>query len=87
MKRGEVTIENAMEILSDELRRELGAEARQYAEDGREPRLDFGGATTFWDAVVREHRALFWLDAYSKRKARIERQRSTTTRTTKDSHG
>jgi hypothetical protein len=69
----EFCLENAIEILPDAQRRELAAEARAFADHGREPRTDFADGSTYWDRVVNEHRLILWFDAYAKRKARIER--------------
>jgi hypothetical protein len=69
----EFFLENAIEILPDAQRRELAAEARAFADQGKEPRTDFGVGGTYWDRVVNEHRLILWFDAYSKRKARLER--------------
>ena len=76
MKPGIFCVENALEILSDDYRRILTAEARQFAEEGRPARTDFGKADTYWCAVVNEHKRLLWLEAYEKRKARLARMRS-----------
>jgi len=66
-------IENAIELLPDEVRRSLGAEAREFAEEGKEPRQDFGRGETYFDGVLAEHKRIFWVDSYNKRRARISR--------------
>lgn len=66
-------VENALEILPDDYRRTLTAEARQYAEEGKGPRTDFGTPATYWGGVVNEHKRLLWMEAYEKRKARLAR--------------
>lgn len=70
---GVISLDNALAILPDEYRRTLTAEARSYAEAGKEPRGDFGQASTYWDAIVNDHKRLLWLDTYEKRKARMAR--------------
>lgn len=74
MTPGAFSVENAMEILSDVYRRGLTAEAREFAEQGKPARTDFGAPDTYWGAVVIEHKRLLWLEAYEKRKARLARK-------------
>lgn len=75
MKPGVFTLANALEILPDDYRRALTAEARQFAEQDRPERDDFGAEPTYWDAVVNWHKRILWIDAYEKRKARLERMK------------
>lgn len=67
------TIENAIEILPDDLRRTLGSEARKFADAGFPPRRHWREARTIHEMMLYEHRRLFWMDAYMKRKARLKR--------------
>jgi hypothetical protein len=73
MKPFEFSLENAIEALPDDVRRTLTAEARKYAEEDRDPRYDFGGYSTYWDGVILEFKRIIWMDAFHKRKARLER--------------
>lgn len=73
MRPGEFCVENAQEILPDDVRRAITAEARSFAEQGREARRDFPMGETYWCAVVSEHARIIWLDAYHRRAARLER--------------
>lgn len=75
MTPGVFSLENALEIVDDAKRRVLGAEARAAAESGAPPR-DFEPGTTYWESVVREMERIVWMDAYDRRRARIERLRT-----------
>ena len=67
------SLKNALDILPDDYRRMLTAEAREFAKHGKDPRTDFGQAETYWVGVVNEHKRILWMDAYEKRKARLSR--------------
>ena len=78
MKPLKFCLENSMEIFEDEFRKTLTAEARQYAEDGKPPKKDFGEAMSYWDGVLIEHKRILWMDAYNRRKARLVRLKEKT---------
>lgn len=69
-----ISIENCNELLSDARRRKLGAHARAAAEAGSVEIPELRSAVTYFDGVVREHEILFWMDAYQKRRRRMERK-------------
>ena len=66
-----------MEIVPDERRRVIGADAREVAGCGRvSPNIPLHDPSpTYFDAVVREMEMIVWRDAFDKRKKRLERIR------------
>ena len=73
MKPFSFTLENAIEILPDDLRKMLGNEARKFANAGLPPRRHWRKAETIQQMMLYEHKRIVWMDAYCKRKARLAR--------------
>ena len=72
MKPGEFCLENAIEMLPDDYRRKLGAEARIAAETDKDLKpIDIPG---YWGQVLSYHAALIQGDAYGRRQARLSRK-------------
>lgn len=72
-------VDNAVDLLPDEERKWLTADAIAHAESGKPKRLFSFEGSTYFDHVIQQHRILWWDAAYDKRLARIERikQRAT----------
>ena len=72
-----ITVENANEIIEDWKRREITAEARAYADEGKPPRMAFGmqESDSYWQKIVVSHIALLWWDTYWTRIKRNERKK------------
>ena len=68
-----ICLENCVELISDQRRRVLSGEAREFADSGFAPRDVWEPGSDYFDGVKREHEKLFWLDVYSRRKQRIAR--------------
>lgn len=67
----EVSLENALEVVPDWRRRELGVMGRLWAEGGSRPEL--GSVGTYWDRAVLVHEWVVLLDAYYRRVERLRR--------------
>jgi hypothetical protein len=67
-----VALENCNELLEDWRRRQLGTDAREYADKALAPRK-WDARDTYFGRIITEHEQLYWMDCYKKRLARIGR--------------
>jgi len=66
-------LENSLEIIPHARRKLLEGEARKWANAGLPVRYRWRQSKDLWEYVIKEHERIVWVDAYYRRKARLQR--------------
>ena len=71
-----IHLDNCNELINDARRRVLSSEARKWAEAGFKPRTKWREPDNYFLGIIALHEREYWMDAYRKRKSRLERMKN-----------